>query len=82
MKRNIKPLNAKLLKSAFENSSWKDELNLVDNLDQEIDLESDEAKEYLSTPIQLNSSMTLFLCLEGKVEIEMGASTIERTRVL
>lgn len=77
MKRNIKPLNAKLLKSAFENSSWKDELNLVDNLDQEIDLESDEAKEYLSTPIQLNSSMTLFLCLEGKVEIGMGASTIE-----
>ena len=55
MKRHIKPLNAKLLKSAFENSSWKDELNLVDNLNQEIDLESDEAKEYLSTPIQLSS---------------------------
>lgn len=65
-------LHEQLVKGSFGNS-----LVLIDDLDQAVGLSEVEGNSFLSTPVRYASSMSLLVCVEGQIRINVGMKEYE-----
>lgn len=65
-------LHEQLVKGSFGNS-----LVLIDDLDQAVGLSEVEGNSFLSTPVRYAASMSLLVCVEGKIKINVGLKEYE-----
>ena len=85
MKKHFLPLTTRGLKQSTSNITnfgafLGDSLILQDNLNTPVDVESEVAQQYFRQPVQLTSTLTICLILEGELRVSNGAQNVTASK--